>query len=198
MHCLPHMLRSHSLAPSELLHSKKFQTTLILAFEANSALSRKNETKIVKIIHSAPYKCSTLFHRFPLTFDTMLASGDITGIRKMSRLQSQTYYAPSISGGGGGGPSGGTNKFDRSRNLTLKSKSSRGTVEPLGRSSLRSKSSSNSSGDRVKLFKNCVKKIFLFLFTQVGVGAFVVMYTIAGALIFQVSYQAQLTSTASP
>ena len=127
-------------------------------------------------------------HRFPLTFDTMLASGDITGIRKMSRLQSQTYYAPSISGGGGG-PHGGTNKFDRQRNLTLKSKSSRGTVEPLGRSSLRSKSSSNSSGDRVKLFKNCVKKIFLFLFTQVGVGAFVVLYTIAGALIFQVSYQ---------
>ena len=32
---------------------KKFQTTLILAFEANSALSRKNETKIVKITHSA-------------------------------------------------------------------------------------------------------------------------------------------------
>jgi hypothetical protein len=36
------------------LRSKKFQTTLILAFKANSALSRKNETKIVKIIHSAP------------------------------------------------------------------------------------------------------------------------------------------------
>ena len=35
------------------LHSKKFQKTLILAFEANSALSRKNETKIVKITHSA-------------------------------------------------------------------------------------------------------------------------------------------------
>ena len=33
--------------------SKKFQTTLILAFEANSALSRENETKIVKITHSA-------------------------------------------------------------------------------------------------------------------------------------------------
>ena len=32
---------------------KKFQKTLILAFEANSALSRKNETKIVKITHSA-------------------------------------------------------------------------------------------------------------------------------------------------
>merc|ERR1712141_212234 len=35
------------------LRSKKFQKTLILAFEANSALSRKNETKIVKITHSA-------------------------------------------------------------------------------------------------------------------------------------------------
>ena len=31
---------------------KKFQTTLILAFDANSALSRENETKIVKITHS--------------------------------------------------------------------------------------------------------------------------------------------------
>ena len=33
------------------LCSKKIQKTLILAFEANSALSRKNETKIVKITH---------------------------------------------------------------------------------------------------------------------------------------------------
>ena len=41
------------LAPSELLCSKNFQKTLILAFEANSTLSRKNETKIVKITHSA-------------------------------------------------------------------------------------------------------------------------------------------------
>ena len=33
---------------------KKFQTTtLILAFEANSALSHENENKIVKITHSA-------------------------------------------------------------------------------------------------------------------------------------------------
>ena len=32
---------------------KKFQKTLILAFEANSALSCENETKIVKITHSA-------------------------------------------------------------------------------------------------------------------------------------------------
>ena len=41
------------LAPSGPLHSKIFQKTLILAFEANSALSSKNETKIVKITHSA-------------------------------------------------------------------------------------------------------------------------------------------------
>ena len=41
------------LATSEPLSSKKFQTTLILAFEANSALSCENETKIVKITHSA-------------------------------------------------------------------------------------------------------------------------------------------------
>ena len=44
---------SHSGYPSGTLRSKKFQTTLILAFEANSALSHKNETKIVKITHSA-------------------------------------------------------------------------------------------------------------------------------------------------
>ena len=31
---------------------KIFQKTLILAFEASSALSRENETKIVKITHS--------------------------------------------------------------------------------------------------------------------------------------------------
>ena len=38
------------------LHLKKFQQTLILAFEANSAaLSRENETKIVKITHSVPF-----------------------------------------------------------------------------------------------------------------------------------------------
>ena len=43
------------LAPSGPLCSKKFQKTLILAFEANSALSRENETKIVKITHSVPY-----------------------------------------------------------------------------------------------------------------------------------------------
>ena len=41
------------LAPSGPLRSKFFQKTLILAFEANSALSRENETKIVKITHSA-------------------------------------------------------------------------------------------------------------------------------------------------
>ena len=35
------------------LHSEKIQTTLILAFEANGALSHENETKIVKITHSA-------------------------------------------------------------------------------------------------------------------------------------------------
>ena len=31
---------------------EKFPKTLILAFEANSALSRENETQIVKITHS--------------------------------------------------------------------------------------------------------------------------------------------------
>ena len=40
------------LDPLGPLRSKKFQTTLILAFEANSALSRENETKIVKITDS--------------------------------------------------------------------------------------------------------------------------------------------------
>ena len=44
---------SHSAGPFGPLHSKKVQKTFILAFEANSALSRENETKIVKITHSA-------------------------------------------------------------------------------------------------------------------------------------------------
>ena len=43
---------SIQMAPSGPLRSKKFQKTLILAFEANNALSRENETKIVKITHS--------------------------------------------------------------------------------------------------------------------------------------------------
>jgi len=42
----------HSAGPFGPLHLKKFQETLILAFEANSALPRENETKIVKITHS--------------------------------------------------------------------------------------------------------------------------------------------------
>ena len=49
----------HSEYPSGTLRSKKFQTTLILAFEANSAttweyfLTFSSETKIMKITHSA-------------------------------------------------------------------------------------------------------------------------------------------------
>ena len=43
----------HWLRPLGPLHSKKNPTTLILAFEANSALFHENETKIVKIKHSA-------------------------------------------------------------------------------------------------------------------------------------------------
>ena len=39
--------------PLGTLRSKKFQTTLILAFEANSALSHENESKFVKITYSA-------------------------------------------------------------------------------------------------------------------------------------------------
>ena len=45
-------ISSHSAGPKGAAWLEKFQTTLILAFEANSALSRKNETKIVKITHS--------------------------------------------------------------------------------------------------------------------------------------------------
>ena len=77
-------------------------------------------------------------------------------------------------------------KLDRQRNLTLKSRTS-ARVEPLGRSSLRSKGSSNSSNqDKVKVFKNCLRKMVEFLFAQVGAGGVVVCYTIVGASIFQV------------
>ena len=86
-------------------------------------------------------------------------------------------------------------KLERQRNLTLKSKTS-ARVEPLGRSSLRSrdpsllrsKGSSNSSNqDKMKLFKNCLRKMVEFIFAQVGMGSMVVCYTIVGASIFQVS-----------
>ena len=47
---------THFIWMCRALRSKKFQTTLILAIDANSALSRENETQIVKIRHSAlPY-----------------------------------------------------------------------------------------------------------------------------------------------
>ena len=44
------------------LRSKCFQKTLILASEANSALSHENEIKIVKITHSA----AAAFFGFPI------------------------------------------------------------------------------------------------------------------------------------
>lgn len=50
---------------------------------------------------------------------------------------------------------------------------------------MRSKGSSNSSEDKAKVLKNCLRKMVEFLFTQVGVGAVVVCYTIVGASIFQ-------------
>ena len=50
---LPQRLKSTFFEKFSSLPSKKFQKTLILAFEANSALSLENETKIVKITHSA-------------------------------------------------------------------------------------------------------------------------------------------------
>ena len=78
-------------------------------------------------------------------------------------------------------------KLERQRNLTLKSRTST-RVEPLGRSSLRSKGSSNSSNqDKVKIFKNCLRKMVEFIFAQVGMGSMVLCYTIVGASIFQVS-----------
>ena len=43
----------HSAGPFGTAPLKKIKKTLILAFEANSALSHENETKIVTIAHSA-------------------------------------------------------------------------------------------------------------------------------------------------
>ena len=108
----------------------------------------------------------------------MMVSELSTAGRKMSRMSYQS------SANSHGMPI----KLDRQRNLTLRApRSSRG-VEPLGRSSLRSKGSSNSSEDKVKMFKNCVRRMIEFLFTQVGVGAVVVCFTIVGASIFQVEF----------
>ena len=58
---LPQRLKStffailHSAGPFGAAPFEKIKKMLILAFEANSALSRENETKIVKITHSAIY-----------------------------------------------------------------------------------------------------------------------------------------------
>ena len=54
---------SNGASPLESLHLNFFQKTLILAFEANSALSRENETKIMKITHGgfAPRACGSYF-----------------------------------------------------------------------------------------------------------------------------------------
>ena len=74
-----------------------------------------------------------------------------------------------------------------------------GHPEPIGRSSLRSKASKESSGggtagsasagasdgQRMRRFKDCCRITLEFTFTQVGVGALVVAYTIMGAFIFQ-------------
>ena len=105
---------------------------------------------------------------------------ELSSKRKMSRLSYQSANSSGIMNQ----QHHAHPKLDRQRNLTLRSRSSR--VEPLGRSSLRSKGSSNSSEDKVKMFKNCVRKMIEFLFTQVGVGAVVVCFTIVGASIFQV------------
>lgn len=56
------------------------------------------------------------------------------------------------------------------------------------RSSVRSKASSSASShshSRVKKLKNCCRTFTEFMFTQVGVGALVVAYTLMGASIFQ-------------
>ena len=111
-------------------------------------------------------------------FSKMMA--ELSSKRKMSRLSYQSANSSGIMNQ----QHHAHPKLDRQRNLTLRSRSSR--VEPLGRSSLRSKGSSNSSEDKVKMFKNCVRKMIEFLFTQVGVGAVVVCFTIVGASIFQV------------
>ena len=46
---------SHSAGPFGTAIFEKIQKTLILVFEAKSALSRENETKIVKITYSATF-----------------------------------------------------------------------------------------------------------------------------------------------
>ena len=85
--------------------------------------------------------------------------------------------------------------------MTMRQRQS-GHPEPIGRSSLRSKASKGSSGatsgsaaaaagagsgdgQRMRRFKDCCRITLEFTFTQVGVGALVVAYTIMGAFIFQ-------------
>ncbi|XP_023335414.1 TWiK family of potassium channels protein 18 isoform X1 [Eurytemora carolleeae] len=69
------------------------------------------------------------------------------------------------------------------RSRSIKSRST--YVGSLGGTSVRSKNSSASSEDKTKVVKDCCRSVVEFLFTQVGVGALVVSYTIVGAIAFQ-------------
>jgi len=71
-------------------------------------------------------------------------------------------------------------RFDRQRSVK-----SLGHVGSVAGASVRSKNSSASSEDKAKVVKDCCRTVVEFLFTQVGVGALVVCYTIAGAFAFQ-------------
>ena len=80
---------SHSGYPSGSLRSKKFQTMLILAFEANSSLSCENETKIVKITHSATYVDS---NSFPISFTKYIFECTIVSFCMYPSQQLSVYF----------------------------------------------------------------------------------------------------------
>ena len=86
-----------------LPHSKKFQKPLILAFEANSALFCENETKIVKITHSAAQYHSavqlcTIVHRISvylslyLSYLFALTQIVVVVVQKVKALDFQKYF----------------------------------------------------------------------------------------------------------
>lgn len=118
---------------------------------------------------------------FSIGSEMMAAQTMDLGGRKMSRISYHQNPAAD---------NAALSKSMDRRNLTLKSRSSRRGVEPLGRSSLRSKGSSSNSGsgatDKVKMLKNCLRTMAEFMCAQVGVGSIMVCYTIVGASIFQV------------
>ena len=99
-----------SIAPSEPLRSKKFQKALILDFEANIAMSHENETKIVKIKHSA-HCIEEVYLDFLPSFGTSLNVVDILDILRDPPINVDWEFSS---------PEGGTRIYTRLSGILIK------------------------------------------------------------------------------